>query len=490
MSTSHLPDYYEILGVAPTAPVAEIHKAARQLSEKFPEEVRDPDGNVAFRQLMMAYETLSNEQRRAEYDRQRAQRRPDILQVGIQSSRPNLEALNGEQLLYLLVTLRPPSAQNKSETPVNLALVFDRSTSMRAERLEQVKSAVRQVVEKMGPEDIISLTSFSDRAEVIAPATRLKDKAKILRQLHDVRTTGGTEIFQGLQAAYDQLRRAPLGRYINHLVLLTDGHTYGDEEECLRLAQQAADQGITISAFGIGTDWNDDFLDRLVAPSGGRSAYVARPEQIVMYMREEVGGLGTLYAQRVRLKNQLPEDVSCNYAIKLSPFAQPLDCSGEAMHLGAVEGRAPLTFLLELKVAPQRLGGEVVIPLTFVTDIPSLQLQDRAFHYEQRFEVVTEAEMSPPPQVVKAVEMLSLHRLNELAWQDFEVGNTLKATRRMDWLATRLMETGHTTLAQQAAMEKERLISMDSLSASGRKQLKYGTRALLTRAITLTGNDD
>jgi Ca-activated chloride channel family protein len=468
----------------------EIREAARQLSEKFPEDTRDPDANVAFRQLMMAYETLSDKERRAEYDRQRAQRRPGILPVGIQSSRLNLEVMNEDQLLYLLVMLRPPSARSKSTTPVNLALVFDRSTSMRAERLERVKAAARQVVEKLGPQDVISITTFSDRAEVISPAAHPEDKPAIVRQIRGVRTTGGTEIYQGLQAAYDQLRRAPLGHYINHLALLTDGHTYGDEEQCLRLARQAADQGITISAFGIGNDWNDDFLDQLVAPSGGRSAYVAHPEQIVTYLREEIRGLGTVYAQRLRVKNQLPQGVSCNYAIKLSPFAQPLDFSGEVVQLGAVEGRAPLIFLLELKVAPQQLGAQVVIPLTFLADIPSLQLEDRVFHYERRFRVVAEAEMSPPPQVVKAVEMLSLHRLNELAWKEFEVGNTLKATRRMDRLATRLMQNGHTKLAQQAALEKERLMSMDSLSASGRKQLKYGTRALLTRAITLPGNDD
>ena len=63
-----------------------------------------------------------------------------------------------------------------------------------------------------------------------------------------------------------------------HLVLLTDGHTYGDEENCYALARNAAEQGIIISALGIGHEWNDLFLEHLTAITGGSTLLVTSKE--------------------------------------------------------------------------------------------------------------------------------------------------------------------------------------------------------------------
>ncbi|HSM58755.1 MAG TPA: VWA domain-containing protein [Candidatus Sulfomarinibacteraceae bacterium] len=489
--TGHLPDYYQILGLSPEATAEDIKAAAARLAETFPKEARDPEVNVAYRQLVEAYEALRDPDQRKAYDDRRRRRAPDLLQVNIQSSRRTIPALNGKQLLYILVMLHAPPDSVQTTLPLNLALIFDRSTSMRGRRLEQVKAATKAVVDKLAPDDVVSLVTFSDRASVVFPASRAQKKQAIIRRIQSVQVSGGTEIYQGLSAGMEQLQRTALERHVNYMALLTDGHTYGDEADCLALASQAARQSITLSAFGIGSDWNDRFLDQLVAPGGGHSIYVERPAQIVESLQEQIEGLGAIYAQNVRLEAQLPPDVACREAIKLSPFSQPLSFTGGAVPLGNLEMRTPLALLLELVVSPQKAGATLRLPLKIVADLPGLQVRERAFHHAASFEVVHhEPDLSPPPIVIKAVEMLNLHRMNEKAWEDFEAGKMALATRRMDNLSTRLMAAGHTRLAEQASLEKQRLAQMGALSADGRKKLKYGTRALITTAIRLKKDDD
>ncbi|MCX7791798.1 MAG: molecular chaperone DnaJ [Chloroflexaceae bacterium] len=70
MTTGAKRDYYEVLGVSRTASQDEIKKAFRRLARQYhPDVNKDPGAEAKFKEINEAYEVLSDEQKRAVYDR-------------------------------------------------------------------------------------------------------------------------------------------------------------------------------------------------------------------------------------------------------------------------------------------------------------------------------------------------------------------------------------------------------------------------------------
>jgi curved DNA-binding protein len=62
-------DYYQILGIARDAPVAEIKKAFRKLARKYhPDVSKEPDADARMKEINEAYTVLSDIEKRAAYD--------------------------------------------------------------------------------------------------------------------------------------------------------------------------------------------------------------------------------------------------------------------------------------------------------------------------------------------------------------------------------------------------------------------------------------
>lgn len=413
---------------------------------------------------------------------------PDL---NIQTSRTQLGAIDSAQLLYVLVEMMPPQERgSKKSLPLNIALVVDRSTSMKGNRMKQVKVAANLIIDKLASVDTVSIVAYSDRAEVISPSARLENKLAVQTKIRSILPSGGTEIYQGLKAAVRELSKVALDKHVNHLILLTDGRTYGDESDCLEIARQASARGIGFSAFGIGTDWNDAFLDELVGHSGGHSAFISEPEQVIHHLRQRIAGLGAIYAQNVRLQTAFPMEVTLKDTFKLSPFAQPLSLSGREVQLGSIEGRSPLTILLELSIAGQPSGRIVDVPLKFRLDLPSAEKENVLVQSQKSFAVVdAPQDRKMPDLLLRAVQILNMYRMNEQVLRDVEDGNVLEATKRMEFLTQRFREAGFTKLAQHALSETQRLSVTGKVSMEGRKQLKYGTRTLLTSTLNSTFKD-
>ena len=476
-------DYYAIIGVTPRATPEEITVAFNRQVQRFPENARDPVSNSAFRLLVTAYKVLSNPDSRTKYNQTQATRAfdgPQELQIHLLTSHNILPALDEPQIVYLLLDISADPTTSSEKPPLSLCLVIDRSTSMTGARMNQVKSAAATLVEQLQPKDSLTIVTFSDFADVLIPTTEAANKQLFKSKISQISTEGGTEIFQGLRQGATELSKSRRLSGVNHLVLLTDGHTYGDEAPAIELATKAAENGISISALGIGDQWNDAFLDALVAPSGGTSTYLESPSQIVSELEERLSALNHTYAHDMRLQLNLPPRISIRAAHKLSPVPQPVSISERFMPLGSLQHNRPLSILIELMAAPHPAGVSALIHAIVQAHIIPTRQRDSRF--SSQLELQFEKGLlpgAPLPAILRAVNKLNLYKMNEKAWEEAEQGKIEEATHRMERLGTNLFKEGQSDLAKTAFHEAANIARSGKISAAGRKKLKYGTRSLI-----------
>jgi Ca-activated chloride channel family protein len=490
MTTGYLDNYYARLGVPRTATQEEIRAAYHQAARKFhPDTNKDSGATEVFLNIQEAYETLSNPTKRAAYDEllpRDITDSPKNTLVNAIYSRQTLPVMDNPQLLYVMLNLMslPPDSNAisaGSSPPLNICLVLDASTSMSGPRLNTVKDTARQIIQTLKPEDIISVVTFNDVAEVIIPATRGQNINILEARISIIATSGGTEIGKGLEAGYAEIMRNLRPSYHNHIILLTDGRTYGDEETCLLLAKQAAESGITIHALGIGDQWNDAFLDELANKTGGSSEYADSAKAIEKFLKDKFGQIQDTFASNITLEYTTPPEVELRYAFRLSPDTTSIPL-GNQISLGDIPNRQSLSIIMEFLINKTNgtnkeftlLDGELemIIPKLAIPNVSSRLTLSRP--------ITQSAEPEPPPQVlVRAMSKLSLYRLQEMAQKDLKEGNINRATTRLRNLATQLLTSGESDLAQTVMLELDSIHTTKNMSEDAKKRIKYGTRALV-----------
>ncbi|MGE5463112.1 MAG: vWA domain-containing protein, partial [Syntrophothermus sp.] len=365
--------------------------------------------------------------------------------------------------------------------PLNVCLVLDRSTSMRGEKMDMVKGAATQILRNLRPQDIFSVVTFSDRAEVVIPASFYEDRTKLEVQIRMIHPSGATEIFQGLEAGVKEVTRSLDHRRVNHIVLLTDGHTYGDEQECLALASKISEQGIAISAMGIGKEWNDIFLDVLATRTGGSSAFIAEPQDIKRLLLEKFNALAQIYAEELVLTQKPVDGVDLSYAFRLQPDSSPIVLD-TPLRLGPILQDASTQLLLEYIIQPKAVKSELtdILDGTLKVSISSQPLAVPVLRLHLHRPVSGLPESEPPPEkIVQALSRLMLYRMQEKAREEVRNGRIDSATRHLQSLASNLLSQGERNLAQTILLEVDHLKKQSTLSSEGSKKMNYGTRALL-----------
>ena len=478
-------DYYSILGIARMASQEDIKSAYLEAAQRL-----HPDKNTAagetelFLDVQQAYETLSNPKRRAQYDATLPPEEKINLPYEYQYiySRPNLVLLNEPQMLYVILDLQSPIESRRSPSPpLNVCIVLDRSTSMKDEKMDVVKATAIQILRNLRPQDILSVVAFSDRAEVIIPASYHQDHSRLEALIQMIQPSGGTEVFQGLDAGAKEVMRSLDAKRLNHIILLTDGQTYGDEQECLELASNLAGQGVGISAMGIGREWNDIFLDILSARTGGTSAYIAEPQDIKKILLEKFKSLAQVYAEDLVLTTNPQEGVNLSYAFRLQPDPGPILLDESALRLGTILQDTPTRVIFEYIIYPTAVKSEstTIMDGTLKVSISSTPLPVPQLEMHLQRPVSDQPESDPPPsEIVQAMSRLMLYRMQERARTEIEKGNVEAGTRQLQILAANLLTQGERSLAQTIMLEVNRVQEEKGISDEGGKKMKYGTRAL------------
>lgn len=395
-------------------------------------------------------------------------------------SRSTLPLLSEDQLIYTLIELQPSLLIPQTVIPtVNLCLVIDCSTSMQGERIETVKRATIKLLRQLQPEDIFSIVSFNDRAEVLITATAGSEWQKAIGNLYSIFTSGGTEIHTGLDAGLTVMLRNSENAAINHLILLTDGQTYGDEDICLEIATQSANNGIDLTAVGIGYEWNDIFLDELTSKTGGNCLLISKPSELESMLISKIHSLKNIFAQSVVFKGITSNDSKLRYAFRLEPDESLIRTESPIL-LGMLPLDNKLAVLWEFIIAPLPSDSSQAPLIEGIFEIKTVN------HSMLKIPVsltcpITQGHImeTPPLEIIRALKQLVIYRLHEQARWEVNQGEYLSATQRLQRMATQLLSQGEHQLACTVLGEVEELEQTKTFSNEKTKVVKYGTRSLI-----------
>lgn len=480
-------EYYEILGVSQDASADEIKKAYHEAVRKYhPDVNQDPNTTDFFLAIQEAFNNLKDKDKRKKYDEELANEKfiQPVARLRVLKSQQALTRLNEDQLVYALLEVECLKSNEEIKSPrVQVCLVIDQSTSMKGPRIEMVKANINQVLNRLNSNDLLSIITFSDEASVFLSPTRVSNREIIERRIDQLTTGGSTEIRKGLIAGIDILWQGQNQGYSSYLILLTDGHTYGDEEICFELAAKARTQGIIISAMGIGSKWNESFLEKLTAITGGITEYINSKDALAHYLEHIFDSIDLVYAKKMALFLERNPLVACNYLFRLEPGIVQYEITGNKIALGDLYYGKKSTFLMELLVHPlinkdkdvELLKGQIKM------EVSDGELVKARLFLNLSLPIVSEVviEEKPPDEIVRALSKITMYYMQEKSRDDVQRGSYIQATRRLNFLASKLISEGEYKLASKVLSESETIQSVHKYSLDGEKELKYGTKQLL-----------
>ncbi len=221
--------------------------------------------------------------------------------------------LPGQNEVFVTVDVTGVEVPGATRSPVNLALVIDRSSSMSGYQLQQARQAARHLVGQLGPDDRLALVHYgSDVQSLPSLAATPANRERMLQYIDGIWDDGGTNIGAGLQTGRARVAEARTPNSINRLILLSDGQpTEGlvGDVELKALAQDIRAGGITVSAIGVGTDFNEDLMQGFAEYGAGAYGFLEDAGQLASLFQRDLRQASTSVARDVRLTFTLPEAV-------------------------------------------------------------------------------------------------------------------------------------------------------------------------------------
>ncbi len=193
---------------------------------------------------------------------------------------------NGEVLARVRVSTR--ALDGSARPPINLALVVDTSGSMAGEPIEDAREASLAILDLLREGDRLSVVAFHSTTEVLLSSTVIEDNLDELREdIGRMEAQGTTDMAGGLQAGLTELMSHYEPNGVNRLVLLGDG-VPNDEAGIVAMAQASGERGMSVTAIGLGLDYNETLMGDIAQVSGGQFHYVEESEQVASLFRDEV----------------------------------------------------------------------------------------------------------------------------------------------------------------------------------------------------------
>jgi hypothetical protein len=200
-------------------------------------------------------------------------------------------------------TLLPVSMELKSEhrkLSVALAIVLDRSGSMSVsvgggaggqdlKKMDLANAGAAEAIGLLGAMDHVCVYAVDSVPEEVVPLTQVKThQAALQARVRKVQSMGGgIFVYEGLKAAWDELKNAQAGT--RHVILFTDANDTEEPGDYKNLLAEMQKEGATVSVIGLGTpaDADSKLIEDIAKRGGGRVFFTDRPVDIPKIFAQE-----------------------------------------------------------------------------------------------------------------------------------------------------------------------------------------------------------
>jgi Ca-activated chloride channel family protein len=225
---------------------------------------------------------------------------------------------------------------------------------MQGEKMDQAKLGVQLAAQYLRPGDAFSLVTFNNNVECpFEPAlVDSRTKQEVEACLQRIHANGMTALDGGLEQGIAKARIHKMET--NLVMLLSDGQTNVGEldlEVIGMRALQARQQGLLVSALGIGLDYNEALLAEIASQGGGRFYHVQNANQLPTYLAGELGEAAMLAARDVKIHLVIPSGATL---VPLSAAFPVVQDGGEAV---VSVGDVPCDTELEIPLRLALVGG-------------------------------------------------------------------------------------------------------------------------------------
>ena len=243
------------------------------------------------------------------------------LTSGLDNNHFLLDSTNRTGFLFLETKVDRFLNQTLKRIPLNISLVIDRSGSMAGEKMDFAKKAAKGIIDRLTAEDFVSVVVYDELIDVIQTATPVLHKDSIKAKIEKVKPRGSTNLWGGSEKGYEQVKNNYKKNYVNRVLLISDGLITAGTKMPSRIIPRVQEykdiEGISISTFGVGLDYNETLMTDMAENGAGNYYFIDRAEQLTAMFDKELNGMMNVAAQNAELRITLPKGVNVE---KTYPF--------------------------------------------------------------------------------------------------------------------------------------------------------------------------
>lgn len=257
-----------------------------------------------------------------------------------------LKNQRGETFVMLEVT---GGDVESTPPPVSLALVIDKSGSMKDGRIDNAQAAAIAAVQGLHDGDQVTVVAFDTNVQMVVPLTSINagSKQTVIDGIRGIRLGTDTCISCGVESALLELKRS-VGT-VSRMIVLSDGEANNGVKDVpgfSRLGERAQAQGVAVSTVGLGLEFNEKLMSAVSLSSNGRHYFVENQTGLQQVFREEAAELSQSVAGNVVAEIELAPQVEL-----LQVFDRNFNLSGNriSVPLGSLAKGETKTVLLKVR---------------------------------------------------------------------------------------------------------------------------------------------